>query len=157
MKYALPLAALAVLIFAPTAQAQPDFGFVGYGGYNFQTENPMIGFGLDIDGLGDFGPIRGSAWVDIETQFEDSGSVIQADVNLTPKYDINNLELTVGVGFAWERFSPDLGDSNSNTGWNVLAGIALNSGSINPFARYRCSFFDGNSQETLFGGVRVIF
>ncbi len=149
---------LAIPFLSNAAYAQLDVSFAGYVGYNIEFENPMIGLGLDVDGLGQVGPIRGGAWVDIETQLDDNGSVIQADLNFTPKYDIGQVEATVGGGIAWQRFSPEGGgDSVSNTGWNILAGAMLNMGSINPFARFRCSTFDGNSQETLFGGVMVQF
>lgn len=158
MKYTLPLLVLTALILVPSTQAQIEVSFAGYGGYNFDAEDAMIGLGLDVDGIGQFGPIRGGGWFDVETVFVESGTVIQADVNLTPKYDIGQIEVTLGAGLAWERFSPDGGgDSISNTGFNVLTGVELNTGSINPFARFRCSIFDGNSQDTLFGGVMVGF
>lgn len=156
MRHLLPTVALIGALFLPSAIAQFGVAFAGYAGYNFETSNPMVGLAVDVDNLGQFGAITGGAWVDLETQFEDNATVIQIDVNATPRYDLGDIKVAVGVGFAWERFSQN-GSSGSNTGWNLLAGVQLDKGSIDPFVRYRCSFFDGYSQETAFAGVLVTF
>ncbi|MDX1438333.1 MAG: outer membrane beta-barrel protein [Rubricoccaceae bacterium] len=158
MKYITLFAAM-VLIAASSVQAQGvEFGFAGYAGYNTTTDNAMVGVGLDVEGFGQVGPVIGGAWFDIETQFEENVTVVQIDANLTPKYDVGDLELTVGVGIAYEHFSvSDTDVSGSNTGLNLLAGVEYEIGGINPFVRYRCSRIDENSQRTIFGGVILPF
>lgn len=155
MKYLVSLFALLLLGTTPLHAQGVDLGFAGYGGYNTTYDGGLVGVGLDIDGLGQVGPITGGAWVDIETHFPEGESVIQVNANLTPKYDIGDFELTAGVGIGYVRFSPDNSDSFSETGLNVLGGVEWDRGGLNPFVRYRCTRLDGQSSRAFLFGLII--
>ena len=155
------VAALVALLLSPMANAQTrELSFAPYVGYNLDTENAVVGIGLDAD-LVDIGPFRLATWGDIETQFVSGGSNIQLDLNITPYYEFDKIEIAVGVGFAFERqsfeISPDT--SFSETGFNTIIAAKYNGGFFNPFFRFRCSFFDGFDSDfrndTLFGGFAI--
>ena len=159
------VAALVALLLSPMANAQTrELGFAPYAGYNLDTENAVFGVGLDAD-LVDIGPFRLGAWGDIETQSGDSGNSIQLDLNLTPYYEIEKVEVAIGIGLAYDRQSfeitSDTSVTSTNTGFNTLVGVKLNAGFINPFLRFRCSFFNGFDSDgrldTLFGGFTIPF
>ena len=118
----------------------------------------MVGLGLNAD-FDRIGPCRFGVWGDIETQFVDEGSSIQVDLNVTPYYDIGKVELFAGFGISLERQSFDNSESFTETGFNTIIGAKYDAGFVNPFARFRCTFFDGFDSDfrhdTLFGGLMI--
>lgn len=156
------LAALLVL-FPSLAFAQGGLSFTPYAGYNFSSENFVLGVAFEKDPVFNVGAIPVGAWVDVETQFVDNATILQANANLTPTVvDGDQFDIIVGVGLAFEYASFSVGgnvpdQSDTAFGFNALGGVEYDLGSIELTIRYRLSFFDGGNTSTVFGGPKFKF
>ena len=152
------LLASALVLLATPALAQ-DSGFMPYVGYNLDSENVVLGvgyrFGVNLDV-----PLTLVAQPAVEYQFVDGdATVLQGDFNVLAEFSGSAaLAPYAGAGLAVGYVDPEVGDSNTDIGLNVLGGVVLNpTGFGQPFAQARYTFADGGDALTLQGGIILSF
>ena len=90
----------------------------------------------------------------IELAMPDAGSTLtlSGDVH----YDFpttGTVSPYLGAGPTLIRFSPDLGDANTDLGLNLFAGVSGLRGEVRPFVQLKGMFSSG-SEVALMGGIR---
>ena len=115
------------------------------------TDNDAVAFGGGLlTGMGDrwfFNP-------NLELAFADSRNLYTANADF--HYDLpttSSMSFYMGLGPALLISDPDGGDSNSDVGLNVLAGIAGLSSTVRPFGQIKGIIKDG-SELAIVGGIR---
>jgi hypothetical protein len=143
------LAAVA-LSFAGATGSQAQTGAVHVGPrvtYNFDFEEAAIGFqlGLPLASRLDFYPS-----VDIFLPDQGSLAAFNADLRFRPQ-DMGPWYL--GTGLNLTRASAG-GESNTDAGLNLIAGLEAQTGVIHPFVEVRGILSDRNSMQ-LTGGLNI--
>jgi hypothetical protein len=144
--------ALVGMLAAPTAvQAQLEAG-------------PILAYYDDLEaiGVGAFIAIpvpqlaEGFAIVpDFTWYFPDGGDYFEINGDLAYFFPVaadSPVEPFAFAGLNIARFSPDLGDSNTEVGLNLGGGVQFAAGSINPFAGAKFAIQD-NTGFVIFGGL----
>jgi hypothetical protein len=62
--------------------------------------------------------------------------------------------LYAGGGLSWLTLDPDNGDSNTDTGFNVLAGFGLNAVAFKPYGQVKMLFINDDTPFSFMFGVR---
>lgn len=152
---AVSLAALILLLAAPAAHAQVDFGVRG--GVYTDEEDPFLGVEL----LGNFDGTRWFYNPNVEFVFVDHGDLITLNADF--HYDLpadTPFDVWLGGGGAiifrdrdQDRFGRD-DDSETDAGLNLLAGLGFNpGGDIRPYIQGKLLLSD-DSQAVLGFGLR---
>jgi len=151
------LLALAALIAAPAVAAQGG-AFMPYLGYELANERAVVGVGFRSP----FplpSPIRVIAQPAIEVQLVDEAgdvTLLQGDLNVVAELPGLAAAPYVGAGIALLYYNDDLGNSDTEVGLNLLAGVVLNPiGFAQPFAQARYTVFDGSDAVTVMGGIAL--
>lgn len=129
---------LAIAVFAGAAEAGP-VGFQASGGWYTESEEFFLGAGARI------GAATLTVIPNIEWLFVDSGSAYTLNVDGT----MNVVPLGVATGYlgggvGWLTSDPDVGDSNTETVLNLLAGASFNLTSLKPFGQFKWVVVDGD-------------
>ena len=139
----------AVLALTSAAAAASPIGWDARGGWYTERDAAFVGGGA-IVGLGTitFNP-------NAEYVFVDSGS--SYSFNLDGRMTV----LPLGVGSGWlgaglgfYTTDPDHGSSNTDTGFNLLAGAGLNAIPLKPFAQFKWVVIGGSDPVAFTVGVR---
>jgi len=148
--FAVALAAGSALILtsAPASAGGP-IGWDARFGWYTESDAAFVGGGARI-GLGSitFNPTA-------EYIFVDNGS--SYSLNLDGTMSVLPLGVAsgwLGAGLGFYTTKPDKGSSNTDTGWNLLAGVGVNSFPLKPFAQFKYVVIDGNDPVSFAFGVR---
>ena len=145
---AVVLAALAVLFVVGQAQALVGINPGVRAGYYFDPEAFHIGVDADLNfTMIHFNP-------NIEWAFADGGDLFtfNADAFMTLPF-IPVIDTWAGAGAALLYAKPDTGDSQTDAGLNLIAGIGLNL-PLSPYAMVKYIIADNNDGFVLTVGVR---
>lgn len=141
------------LLMALAVEAVPAFagpvGFQASGGYYTETEEMFLGAGARF-GFGTITVIPNIEWL-----FVDNGSAYTLNIDGT----MTVLPLGVasgylGAGIGWFTVDPDIGDSNTDTAFNLIAGAGFDSLPLKPFAQLKWIVVDGDDPLAFSIGAR---
>ena len=120
-------AALLVLAARP-ASAEVNWG--PRAGMSFSPDQIVLGAHLNIP----VGAENMAIVPSFDIAFGDDAFTIGLHGDLDYRFDVEgSVKPYVGAGFSYYNYDPDEGDSNSETGVNILGGVWLNSDSSTPF------------------------
>jgi hypothetical protein len=141
-------AALLLLVLLAIGAAPASAGLYAFGGYYTDSEDAFLGAGFQLP----LGPLTASP--NAEYLFVDGGKAYT--LNLDAHFSVIPLgaaSLWVGGGMAWTIVDPDGGDSETETGINILAGANLNALPLKPFGQIKKTFMDGDDPFSFAVGV----
>lgn len=138
------------------AEAQTSFALGGHFGYDVEFENTFIGGQARIGGNGF--PLVFQPGVEIGLDDTDYTWVEGNLLYMVGEGHTFAFTPYVGAGVSVEFFE-DFGDTRSEFGFNVLAGIELGgfSSNIVPFAQVRYTVADGPDPAAIMGGILFRF
>ena len=136
---ALALALIAAFGLQPAPASAGPLGWQAIGGWYTDNDDFFLGAGARFAA----GPI--TAIPNAEYVFVDGGKLFTLNVDGT----LNVLPLAVATGYvggglAFVISDPDGGDSNTDTGFNLIAGMGFNAIKLHPFAQIKWIVKDGN-------------
>jgi hypothetical protein len=141
------VAVLALAPLATPAHAGP-LSLTGFGGWYTESDALFLGLGARIGAATiTFNP-------NVEYQFIDNGS--EYSINLDGTMNVLPLGVAtgwLGAGVGFYTVSPDHGDSNTDTGYNLLAGASLHLTKLNPFAQIKYVIINGNDPVAFEVGI----
>jgi hypothetical protein len=126
---------------ATVAEAQSGTRYLGPRvSYNFDAEEAGLGLQLGL-------PLTSSLafYPSFDVFFVDPGSFFSVNADFKLRPDIN-APLYFGAGLNVSRFSGG-GNSDTNTGLNLLGGLEATFGAIHPFAELRVILGDGSALQ----------
>lgn len=90
-----------------------------------------------------------------EYYFVDSGTFYTLNVDATMSVlPLGVASGYIGAGLGMLTYDPEFGDSNTNSGVNILAGVGLNAVPMKPFAQLKYVFTDGDDPIVFSAGIR---
>jgi len=136
---AFALALIAAFGLKPAPASAGPLGWQAIGGWYTDNDDFFLGAGARFAA----GPI--TAIPNAEYVFVDGGKLFTLNVDGT----LNVLPLAVATGYvggglAFVISDPDGGDSNTDTGFNLIAGMGFNAIKLHPFAQIKWIVKDGN-------------
>lgn len=158
MKSYIPILCLAALSFSLVGEARAQFQLGVRGGYDVETEDPLLG----VEGR--FGINNPSFPVIIAPAFDyyfidvDDASFYELDLNLLYPFGINNQVFTpyagagLGIGFSSVEIAGE-SESDSDIGVNLVGGAVFGFGSLRPFVQARLKLGGDADLATLHAGV----
>ena len=146
-RFALVLLAMSLL---PAAATAGPIGFTGFGGlYTGPVDEFMLGAGVKV-GFGGLG-VTGSG----EYIFVESGSYYTLNLDGTiPIVPLGVASLYGGGGVGLHIFDPEFGDSDNETGVNLLIGAGLNATRLKPYGQVKYVFLEGDDPLVFMAGIR---
>lgn len=149
LEFFVRVAAVAALLVPAACTAAPIGWSASAGWYTNGIEDFFLGAGARIS-LGTITVSPNAEWI-----FVDSGSSYTLNVDGT----LSVLPLGVasgylGGGMGFYTTDPENGDSNTETGINVIAGVGLNAVPLKPFAQIKYVFLDGDDPLAFSIGAR---
>lgn len=149
MAVASALALVAALGLAVAPACAGLIGLQATGGWYTESEDGFLGVGLRLGLLGITVIPNG------EYLFAESGSTYTAYLDGT----MNLLALGVvnvygGGGVGWFIVDPELGDSDTDTVYDLIAGAALDAIPFKPFGQFKWVFADGDDPMAFAFGVK---
>ncbi len=158
MRRYIPTLVLIVLAIGTASDARAQFQIGIRGGYDIETEDPLIGvearFGLNNPNL----PIYFAPSFDYYFIDNDNFSFYEIDVNALYAFGINNQVFTpyAGAGLGIGISSVEIGDnreSDSDIGVNLVGGAVFGFSRVRPFIQARLKVGGDADLATLHGGV----
>jgi hypothetical protein len=142
---------LAISIVPSTAAAvSGPISFTAFGGlYTDPVDEFMLGAGVKV-GLGGLSVTPSAEYI-----FVDSGSYYTLNADLTiPIVPLGVASLYGGGGAGLHIFDPEGGDSDTETGINLLVGAGFNAIGLKPYGQIKYVFLDGDDPLVFMAGVR---
>ena len=131
------------------APAAPLGWSVSGGWYSDGIEDFFLGAGARVS-LGGITVSPNAEWI-----FVESGSAYTLNVDGTlPVLPLGVASVYVGGGLGLFTIDPEGGDSDTETGINVIAGAGLNAVPLKPFAQFKYVFLDGDDPMAFSIGAR---
>ena len=141
-------AALLAAALATPATAGP-IGLQANAGWYTESDAFFVGAGARM-GAGTIAIVPNAEW-----QFVDNGSAwsfsVDGHLTLMP-LGVGNVY--AGGGLGWYTSDPDQGDSNTDTGINLVGGVGFSALPMKPFAQLKYVIIDGNDPFQFSFGVR---
>jgi|KBSSwiStaDraftv2_1062776.scaffolds.fasta_scaffold57687_2 hypothetical protein len=145
--FVLPLL-LALAVEAAPALAGP-IGFQASGGWYTENEEMFVGAGAR------FGFASITVIPNIEWLLVDHGAAYTLNVDGTMTVlPLGIASGYVGAGIGWFTVDPDLGDSSTNTAFNMIVGAGFNSIPLKPFAQLKYILVEGDDPLAFSIGAR---
>jgi hypothetical protein len=147
----LTVTALALSAIPSTAHAvSGPIGYTLYGGlYSGPFDDPFVGAGIRV-GLGGFAVTPNAEYV-----FHDGITVYSFNADGTiPIIPLGVASIYGGGGIGWLHTDPDVGESNTETVINVLAGANLSALPMKPYGQIKHVFTDGDDPWVFAVGIR---
>ncbi|HET9252360.1 MAG TPA: hypothetical protein VFP58_09600 [Candidatus Eisenbacteria bacterium] len=142
---------LAISIVPSSAAAlSGPISFTAFGGlYTDPVDEFMLGAGVKLG----FGGL--SVTPNAEYVFVESGSYYTLNVDGTfPILPLGVASLYAGGGAGLHFLDPEVGDSNTETGINLLVGAGFNAIGLKPYGQIKYVFIDGDDPLVFMAGVR---
>jgi hypothetical protein len=141
--------AISVLSF-PAAAVSGPIGFTAFGGlYTDPVDEFMLGAGAKL-GFGGLGVTPYAEYI-----FVESGTYYTLNVDGTiPIIPLGVASLYGGAGVGLHIFDPEIGDSDTETGINLLVGAGFNAIGLKPYGQIKYVFLDGDDPLVFMAGVR---
>jgi hypothetical protein len=140
------LALLAAFGLAAAPACAGPLGFQASAGYYTETEDAFVGAGLRV-GLGGITVIPNAEW-----QFPENGSAYNVYVDGTLNLLFNMLYAGGGIG--WTIVDPENFDSETDTVYDVLAGVGFDAVPLKPFGQVKWVIADGDDPISISAGIR---
>ena len=144
-----PVLLLALIALSSAQAFAGPVGFNAFGGWYTDPSQFHVGAGAR------FGLTSFTFNPNIEYLFPESGS--SYTLNLDGTMTVMPLgvgSLYVGGGFGWITVDPDQGESNTDTGINLLGGFGLNAIPLKPYGQLKYVIADGDDPVAFSFGVR---
>lgn len=150
-RLALAALILAISVAPAAALAAPNpIGFTAMGGlYSGNVDEPFLGAGLRV-GLGGLSVTPYGEYI-----FVDGGSYYTVNADATfPIVPLGVASLYGGGGAGLHIVDPDGGESDTETGVNLLLGAGFNAAPMKPYGQVKYTFLEGDDPIVFTAGVR---
>jgi hypothetical protein len=144
-------AALALVAIPSTSQAMDGpIGFTAFGGfYTGPLDDVYLGAGIRL-GLGGVTATASGDYI-----FVDSGTTFSLNADATlPIVPLGVASIYGGGGVGFLTVDPDIGESDTQTVINLIAGAGLNALPMKPYGQLKYVFADGDDPLVFTVGVR---
>ena len=134
-----------------TPAAAGPIGWNAFGGWYDPSgaDDFLVGAGVRI-GAGGLSVNPNAEWIMVE-----SGSAYTLNLDGTfPILPLGVASCWIGGGLGLITFDPENGDSNTDTGVNLLVGVGFNAVPLKPYAQLKYVFEDGDDPLVLSIGAR---
>jgi hypothetical protein len=144
-----------VLLIVPLALAfvpgrgAADVNWTGFVGRYSKNKDYFAGAGLR------FSLARFTANPNVEYVWIDNGTSYSVNFDLTRNIlPLGPLTGWIGAGLGFYTVNPDAGETNTDTGANLIAGIGLQATRYRPFAQFKWVVMEGDDPTAFLIGVR---
>ena len=137
-------------VLSPAAAVAAPIGFTAFGGlYTDPVDEFMLGAGVKV-GLGGFSITPSAEYI-----FVDSGTYYTLNADATiPIVPLGVASLYGGGGVGLHVFDPEEGDSDTETGINLLVGAGFNAIGLKPYGQIKYVFLEGDDPLVFMAGIR---